>query len=104
VWLSSSCQWHTIETTYIAGAYIFDVSDCTEFCHDGRGIAEVLLEVGCNVVGGKEHASKFGGWTLDNTKANHSAMKELAGNEVSKKWINVGCIAHSLEFSHRTSV
>jgi hypothetical protein len=52
--------------------------------------------VGCNIVGGKEHASKFGGWTLDNTKANHSAMKELASKEASRKWINVGCIAHSM--------
>jgi hypothetical protein len=47
-------------------------------------------------VGGEELADKFGGWTLDNTKANKSVLKILAEKEESEKWINVGCIAHGL--------
>jgi hypothetical protein len=41
-----------------------------------------------------EQAAKFGSWTLENTKAIHSAVRDLCARDGSKKWINVGCIPH----------
>jgi hypothetical protein len=47
-------------------ALLFDVKDCSGLRKDAQGIASLLSEAGCEVMGGKEHAPNFAGWTLDN--------------------------------------
>jgi hypothetical protein len=59
---------------------------------DGPGIARLLHEMGTEIMGGPEHASKFGGWTVDNTRSNMKALRMLEVD--AREWVNVGCIAH----------
>jgi hypothetical protein len=65
---------------------------------DSHGISELLYETDCSIVGREDHGHMFGGWTLDNTKANMKALRALSEDEDSKscKWIDVGCTAHGL--------
>jgi hypothetical protein len=58
----------------------------------GIDIANLLESVAFEIMGGETSASGFGGWVLDNTKANMSAIEILEDRH--PEWINVGCIAH----------
>jgi hypothetical protein len=81
-----------------AGAYLYDVRNCSDMRKDSQGISELLYEIACSVVGDEDHGHMFGGWTLDNTEANMKALRALSSDEdsMSYKWINVGCTAHGL--------
>jgi hypothetical protein len=61
---------------------------------DGAAIADLLLRVGIEIMGGVEGAGRFGGWCLDNTKANITAISILAEHDKQPAWVNTGCIAH----------
>jgi hypothetical protein len=61
---------------------------------DAIAIAELLLDVGTEIMGSVERAGRLGGWCLDNTKANMKAMRILAQPDKRPMWVNVGCIAH----------
>jgi hypothetical protein len=58
----------------------------------GQDIADLLESVAFEIMGGKDNASGFGAWVLDNTKANMLAIEILEDRQ--PEWINVGCIAH----------
>jgi hypothetical protein len=60
-------------------------------CH-GQDVADLQESVAIDIMGGKDNAGGFGGWVLDNTKANMSAVEIL--EETHPEWMNVGCIAH----------
>jgi hypothetical protein len=76
-----------------AGALLFDVRNCVEMRKSGPDIANLLHEVGKEIMSDRR-LHEFGGWTLDNTKANCAAMRELA--LLVPEWVNVGCIAHGM--------
>jgi hypothetical protein len=78
-------------------ALLFDVRNCSGTRQDAQGIALLLSEVGCEVMGGKEHAPIFAGWTLDNTRANRAAMSLLEVEHPS--WVCVGCSAHGVHLA-----
>jgi hypothetical protein len=60
-------------------------------CH-GQDTSDLLESVAIDIMGGKDNAGGFGGWVLDNTKANTSAVEIL--EERHPEDINVRCIAH----------
>jgi hypothetical protein len=78
-------------------ALLFDVKDCSGLRKDAQGIASLLSEAGCEVMGGKEHAPNFAGWTLDNTRTNRAAMTLLETEHPT--WACVGCAAHGVHLA-----
>jgi hypothetical protein len=78
-------------------ALLFDVKDCSGLRKDAQGIASLLSEAGCEVMGGKEHAPNFAGWTLDNTQTNRAAMTLLETEHPT--WVCVGCAAHGIHLA-----
>ena len=96
--MAASRRHHGKAPLCAAGAYLYDVRNCSDMRKDATEIAEVLFEMGCSVVGGEANGEKFGGWTLDNTKPNMSALRQLREDPkfkvASGKWMNIGCKAH----------
>jgi hypothetical protein len=76
------------------GAVLYDVKNCSSVRKNAAGIAQILDEAGIDIVGGEVHAADFGGWCVDNTRANMAALSILA--EERPAWVNTGCIAHGL--------
>jgi hypothetical protein len=85
-------QASTQYAVFYAGALLWDVRNCSEMRKDGPGIARLLFEMGTEIMGGPQHTSSFGGWTVDNTRSNMKALRLLEVQ--AREWINVGCIAH----------
>jgi hypothetical protein len=77
-----------------AVALLWDVRNCTDMRKNSEGIAEFLSATGAEIMGGEEHAGKFAGWTVDNTRANIAALRILEKDRPA--WANQGCIAHGL--------
>jgi hypothetical protein len=76
----------------LSGALLFDVRDCSAIRKDGDGIACELENIGVAIMGGEERAEEFGGWCIDNTKANMKGLQIL--RETRPEWIGLGCVAH----------
>jgi hypothetical protein len=68
------------------------VRNCSDERKDGEGIARILSAAGIDIMGGAAGAAEFGGWCIDGTKANRSAIRLLA--EEHPTWINTTCAAH----------
>jgi hypothetical protein len=78
-------------------ALLFDVKDCSDTRKNAQGIATLLSEMGCEVMGGKERVPIFAGWTLVNTRTNRAAMALLEDEHPT--WVCVGCAAHGVHLS-----
>jgi hypothetical protein len=90
------CRCHTavLTTTHStnAGALLYDVRNCSDERKDGEGIARILSAAGIDIMGDTAGAAEFGGWCIDGTKANRSAIRLL--EEEHPSWINTTCVAH----------
>lgn len=75
-----------------AGALLYDVRDCSDERKDGAGIAKILSAAGMDIMGSEECAAEFGGWCIDGTKANRSAIRLLEVEHPT--WVNTTCVAH----------
>ena len=80
-----------------ADALLWDVRNCSDMRKDAAGIAQLLAGAGTDIVGGEENAAKFAGWTIDNTRTNMAALRQL--EETHPEWVNQGCIAHGVALS-----
>jgi hypothetical protein len=74
------------------GALLYDVRDCSDIRKNESGIANLLSQIGAEIMGGVQHSAGFAGWVIDNTRSNHAAIRSL--QETQPEWVNVGCIAH----------
>jgi hypothetical protein len=72
-----SMQTERLLATSAAGAILIDVQDCSAMRKHAQDIADLLESVAFDIMGGKGNAGGFGGWVLDNTKANMSAIEIL---------------------------
>lgn len=80
------------------GALPFDVRNCGEMRKSGKDIANLLHKVGQQIMSETDRPlSDFGGWTVDNTKANYAAITELA--DMVPEWVNIGCAAHGMNLA-----
>jgi hypothetical protein len=88
---------------FYAGALPWDVHNCSDTRKDGPGIAGLLFKralqklqdcssTGTEILGGPQHTSSFGGYTMNNTRGNMKALQLLWVQ--SGEWINVGGIVH----------
>jgi hypothetical protein len=50
---------------------------CSGERKDELGIAKIFLDAAIDIVGSIEQAAEFGGWCIDGTKANRSAINLL---------------------------
>jgi hypothetical protein len=73
-------------------ALFYDVIDVSSLCKDADGIEAMLLAAATNASGGD--LNRIIGFVLDNTKANHKAMRKMSDKH--PHLINRGCLAHSL--------
>jgi hypothetical protein len=65
-------------------------------CLSGAGLMNFMVmgkQTGESIMGGSEHAARFGGWTLDNTRAKVLAIEHL--EKQHPQLVNVGCMAHA---------
>jgi hypothetical protein len=74
----------------VGEALLFDVKDCSDTRKDAQGIATLLSEMGCEVMGGKERAQA-------GPRTNRAAMILLEGEHPT--WVCVGCAAHGVHLS-----
>lgn len=73
------------------GALLYDVRYSDER-KDDAGIAKILSVAGNDIMGGEDSAADFGGWCIDDTKANRSAIRLLEAAHPT--WVNTTCVAH----------
>jgi hypothetical protein len=73
-------------------ALFYDVIDISSLRKDADGIEAMLLKAATEASGG--NLKRIIGFVLDNTKANHKAMRQMAAKHAHL--INRGCLAHGL--------
>jgi hypothetical protein len=95
-WRKSYCLQGTPLTNVMAlmpdKALFYDVIDISSLRKDADGIEAMLLTSATNASGGD--LNRIIGFVLDNTKANHKAMRQMSDKH--PHLINRGCLAHGL--------
>ena len=96
--ISTAMQWLFVPCSLCSqcfslnpGALLYDVRNCSDERKDASGIAKILSAAGMDIMG-EECAADFGGWCIDGTKANCSAIRLLEAEHPT--WVTTTCIAH----------
>ena len=70
---------------------------CSEMSKNASDIADLLETVALAIT--NNDPDSFGGWVIDNTRANMAALALLEQRNRRPKWSNIGCVAHGTHSS-----